>query len=386
MDTVERLPQYPATVPPRVVLIQPYVPEYRVPLFAKLSELLRQDGVDFRVLVGRPTSGQAAQRDAYSMRDGTYQVPSHSLILWGHEARYRRIGTWARTASLVICEHASGALETYVWGLRRRPPIALWGHGRAFVTRPNRWDSALEGLQLRAAKHYFAYTQQGADAVAEAGFPASQVSVFNNSTDTVALRRLLDSVTAADVERTRRELSLASERIVLVLGSLNESKRVGLSLEVLKRLSRLHPDVALVFVGAGPLVPEVLETEASGNLVRWAGRRTGPELAALGATSEFILNPGRVGLVATDSFALGLPIVTTRWDRHAPEFAYLTHGLNALILEDSVEALVEGADTLLSGRDLLDTLRNGCGASLNMYSMERSAEAIRAGIRTALQG
>jgi hypothetical protein len=36
-----------------------------------------------------------------------------------------------------------------------------------------------------------------------------------------------------------------------------------------------------------------------------------------------MLMPGRVGLVAVDCLALGLPMITTTFDRHAPEAEYL---------------------------------------------------------------
>lgn len=369
----------------RVVLVQPYLAEYRVPLFGKLAELLRGDGIDFRVLVGRRTNGPPTRRDSNSGWAGLVTVPSISLRVWGHEARYRRLGPQGSTASLIIFEHASGALETYLWGLTGRPPIALWGHGRAFVTEQNPLDSALEKLQLRRASHYFAYTRQGAEAVAAAGFPPNRVTVFNNSTDTVGLKRLLTGVTQSDIADTRAQLRLRDERIILVLGSIDESKRVDVALAVHRRVVSTHRDSALVFAGAGSRVPEVLSAESAGYPVRWAGRKTGPELAALGATSELILNPGRVGLVATDSFALGLPIVATRWSRHAPEFSYLVDGINALVLDDSIDGLVGGVNRLLSSDALMERLRDGCRASLGMYSAERSAEAIRAGIHTALR-
>lgn len=367
------------------MLVQPYVPVYRVPLFTKLRELLGIDGIEFCVVVGRPTDGQSTRLDSNTGWDGLVTVPSTSFRLWGHEARYRRLGHWGRNASLIIFEHASGALETYMWGLTGRPPVALWGHGRAFVTEPHRLDSALEKLQLRRAQHYFAYTKQGAEAVAADGFPANRVTVFNNSTDTLSLNRLVTTVTEADIAETRRQLRLHDERIILVLGSIDESKRVDVAMAVHRRVAATHNDVALVFAGAGSMVPAILDAEAAGSPIRWAGRKTGPELATLGATSEFILNPGRVGLVATDSFALGLPIVTTRWNRHAPEFSYLAHGINALVLKDTIDELVEGVGRLLSSGELMKRLRDGCGASLGLYSMERSADAIRAGIHTALR-
>ena len=44
----------------------------------------------------------------------------------------------------------------------------------------------------------------------------------------------------------------------------------------------------------------------------------------LGRVASYMVIPGRVGLVAVDALALGLPVVTTDFPHHAPEVEYLT--------------------------------------------------------------
>jgi hypothetical protein len=49
-------------------------------------------------------------------------------------------------------------------------------------------------------------------------------------------------------------------------------------------------------------------------------------MAALSHVSSAIWMPGRVGLVAVDALALGLPVLTTHFPFHAPELEYLVEG------------------------------------------------------------
>ena len=86
----------------------------------------------------------------------------------------------------------------------------------------------------------------------------------------------------------------------------------------------------------------VEEKAAGSSWLRYVGRAGDGEKRLLGATASLLMNPGRVGLVAVDSFALGLPIATTEWQLHAPEFDYLVPDDNALITENSVECLLVG--------------------------------------------
>ena len=50
-----------------------------------------------------------------------------------------------------------------------------------------------------------------------------------------------------------------------------------------------------------------------------------------------MINPGLVGLSIIDSFAAGIPIITTTSKIHSPEISYLQHNYNGLILENDFE-------------------------------------------------
>jgi len=95
--------------------------------------------------------------------------------------------------------------------------------------------------------------------------------------------------------------------------------------------------------------------------------------------------PGRVGLVAVDSFALGTPIVTTRWPYHAPEFGYLEDGVNARISDDHVADFARVLEELLKSPEQLARLKEGCEAALPQYTLEGMVDKFAKGILAALR-
>ena len=51
----------------RVVIVQPYVPQYRLPFFERLTDTLAESGVELVVAAGSPEGAQAARGDGVDM-------------------------------------------------------------------------------------------------------------------------------------------------------------------------------------------------------------------------------------------------------------------------------------------------------------------------------
>ena len=69
---------------------------------------------------------------------------------------------------------------------------------------------------------------------------------------------------------------------------------------------------------------------------RGAPLETPHDFALLGCVCDVMVIPGRVGLVAVDAMALGLPLVTTKHDAHAPE-------LRAIGMKSAARAIGDSA-------------------------------------------
>ena len=81
---------------------------------------------------------------------------------------------------------------------------------------------------------------------------------------------------------------------------------------------------------------------------------------------------------------MGLPIATTRWRYHAPEFGYLTDGVCAVISDDDVHQYGEAVIGALGDEATLRRLSGGCRAERDSYSMAGMIERFRHGIHVAL--
>ena len=366
----------------RVVIVQPYVPSYRVPLFEGLRERLLADGVDLSIVAGTPKGEQAARNDSAKL---SFQRPvrSFEMRFRGRSLRLKPAMSATRGADLVISELASGALETYGFQLRRRQKSAVWGHGYAAASAPSDLDTRLERWIMRRADRVFVYTDAGHAAAVTAGVEPPLITVLNNTVDTTALHTAIETISEKDVEKFREAHDLGTGPICMFIGGLDAPKRVEFLLRTGEALAARIPGFRLVICGDGEQ-KSIVNRFRSSPWLRYLGRVSVREKALLARCGSLILNPGRVGLIAPESLAMGTPIATTAWPYHAPEFSYLVDGVNALITVDSLAGYITGVSDLLGDPAALDRLRDGCAAAAHSYSLESMVERFAAGILDTL--
>ncbi|KXZ60587.1 Glycosyl transferases group 1 [Microbacterium laevaniformans] len=299
-----------------VAITQPYVPAYRVPLFSAVAEKLMPHGLDLKVYSARPSGTQARRGD-------TASGPWHQEI----STRNLRIGRWSiqsrdtpdafRAAAVLISELE--ALNATAWRdtLRSRPTV-LWGHGKGFVNATGKVSDFVESVLAARADHVMTYSPEGREYLLRSGrVSPSSVTSIGNSTDTVTLRR----ATAAGLSDP--SLVTPSARHALYVGGLDRSKRIDFLLEAYEEGLRIDPDFRLTVVGMGEEVGRVQAHAEKFNGMRYVPEARGERLAKLGLEASAMWIPGRVGLVAVDALAMGLPVHTTDYPFHAPEIGFL---------------------------------------------------------------
>ena len=360
----------------RVVVVQPYVPGYRTSFFNHLQARLDASGVALEVQHRPPPPHHAARRDASSCACAV-QVPSRRLHApGGRSLLWNQVLNRAATAGAVVFEQALHNLEMYPLLLRqlvgrvtgRGPRVAFWGHGRTYTKSPSSLEETTKDAVTRLGSWFFAYTEGGAAHVASQGFPRERITVVRNSIDTTELTtahaRAMSPGTAqfTDAAQLREQYGLVIGRTALYLGGLDAPKRIPFLLQCADR----H------------LVDEA--AARPGSPVIAAGRIEGQRIALLGAVSDVMLMPGRVGLCAVDSFALRTPIVTTDWPWHAPEFEYLTDGRNAVVAPDEPAAYVAAVTGLLRDPAMLTDLARACECDAAEYTTEGMARRFCDGV------
>ena len=368
----------------QVAIVQPYVPSYRRPLFESLQRSLDERGIDLVVIAGTPDPVQQRRNDAIHL-DFQRDVGTHHLNVRGRSLRWKKAARHVRSADLVICELASGALETYVIWALRRGRLALWGHGYAATSAPSRIDTALESWLMRRSRRIFAYTERGREAAVRAGVADDRITVLRNTVDTSELAALVESLTDAEVGAFAEAHDLVSPNVCVSIGGLDESKRLDVLIEAGRRIASDLPDFRLAVGGDGALRDQIVAAADRHPWLVYLGRVGEREKALLARCGQLLLNPGRVGLIAVESFVMGLPIVTIDWPNHAPEAAYLTPDRTAVFTDDDPAAFADEVVAVLRDRERLSQLRAACSEEATSYSMDSLVQRFSDGIEFALR-
>ncbi|MFD9820205.1 glycosyltransferase family 4 protein [Streptomyces violascens] len=368
------------------MVIQPYVSAYRLPFFQRLEGELTSRDIRLSVAHGTPWGKDAWRADARQL-PGAIELPQFTWELAGRHFVYRKLGALATRCDALILSQALHTLDSYLPVLRPSgPPVGLWGHGGTY----NRSHSAplrtMKRLFTNRARWFFAYTELGARQVISQGFPAQRVTVVRNTIDTTRLAADREGVADDQLTALRRRLGLRRGRTALYIGGLDASKRIPFLLAAAESAARALPGFRLVIAGDGSQRRLVEEAVRRGETVRYAGRVADEDKALLGAAADVMMVPGAVGLVAVDSLALGVPLVTTSDAPHGPEFEYLEDGRNALIVDGSdLDGYVAAVVGLLGAPERLTALRTGCRSGTQEYSAEGMARRFADGVEGLLQ-
>ncbi|MGB7964243.1 MAG: glycosyltransferase family 4 protein, partial [Propionicimonas sp.] len=261
-----------------------------------------------------------------------------------------------------------------------RPLVALWGHG---MTPGGQQGAAMERykewLTLRS-DWFFAYNAAGGEWAQSLGYPSERITVFNNSTDTRGLISLLENVKHEDLNEFVGRNQLVAGKTGIFLGGLDGAKRLDLLLDAAERVAAVDAEFVLLVAGSGVDADRVRTLAGVKRWLRYLGRLDGEEKAVALASSDFIMIPDNIGLIATDSFAAGKPIVTTAGTSHGPEFAYLTDDVTALIGEPDIAQYVASVTRLMHDPELLGRLSKNCLLESQNYSLELMADLFVNGV------
>lgn len=338
---------------PRIAITQPYVPAYRARLFGLVVEQLGDLGVDAHVFFGGDAEQMRRRRDRGDM----------AVVPWASEVETRvvRLGRSGRhlvrrripdewRGGVLLTEMQAGNLDAVLAAVRRRP-FVTWGHGASYTADEVSAATCLESWVNRRAAHVLTYTEAGRRSVLRAsGLPGDRVTSFDNSTDTAALRRELGSLDAVTLDGYRASIGLPDgARAALVLGALNEHKLPDLVRDTAIRAFEQDPAAWLLVAGDGPATPSFRDLADRTGRVILLGQLGTADVARAGAVSRLLLNPGRVGLVAVDALALGLPVLTSDAGRHAPEIEYLTEGDDLVTVPGTADRLATAWLDLAAG-------------------------------------
>lgn len=369
----------------RVVILQKSVPHYRIRFFDLLRDNLAHQGIRLDVVYGDGLPEELSKDDLDRLEWGAF-VPNRMLRTPIGAFVWQPVVEQLRGADLVIVEHAAKLAVNYLLHLRRivgGPRLAYWGHGRNFQEH----HDGMETVKRFLARHvdwWFAYNERSVEVVRGFGVVADRITNVQNAIDTRELRRLRTDVSPAVLRKTERELGPTSALCVYA-GGLYSHKRIEFLLEAAERIRGSRPDFRLAIIGGGPDRAIVDEAARTQPWVLPLGPMFGEQKVAVFAHSRLQLMPGLVGLGILDSFALGVPLVTTNIDTHSPEIAYLEPGVNGVVTVDDVAMYADTVLRLLDDEEVRSRLVGGALRSAEAYTIEAMVERFAAGVRSAIE-
>jgi glycosyltransferase involved in cell wall biosynthesis len=370
-----------------VLIIQERMREYRLPLYRRLAEALRADGVELRVAYSPPNRIEATKGDLVELDSGIgLRVPPWRAF--GGKLVFQPLFREIARADLVVVEQANRLLMNHylvLLGTLGRKRFAYWGHGWNRQGAPHGLGAWYKRKTLRRAHWWFAYTPGTARYLVGQGYPPGRITNVQNAIDTREFRRQLAEVAEDDRRAMRARLGIAPDaRVGLFCGSLYAEKRIPFLLDAARRIRARVPRFELLVIGSGP-DREIVEAAARElPWVHYAGPSVGREKAVLFTLAAAFINPGVVGLSIVDAFCAGLPFFTTDLPIHGPEIEYLDDGVNGLMSPPAPQVFADAVVKVLADAALCNRLAEGARASASRYTIEAMAENFRRGILQCL--
>lgn len=373
----------------RVVILQHRLLHYRVSFFDRLREICLDHEIEIRLVHGHASAKDLSRGDEGSLPWADI-VKNRYLTLGGRELVWQSLPSDLFGADLIVMMQENRMLSNYPLQIRRavgQVRLAFWGHGRNFQSRkPNGLLERWKTFVLRHVDWWFSYTAASTELVTAAGFPRSRVTQLDNAIDNTSFQADLQFWTSEDISHERSRLGIDSEGpIAIYCGSLYPDKRLDILVSVGDILVRQHRGFALLILGDGPSMPQLLEQQTSRPWLHVLGARKGREKALYFRMSHLMLNPGAVGLHVVDAFCAGVVMITSRQALHGPEIAYLEDGVNGVLCDLSARDIAVSASRLICDPARMKTIASNAAHAGQRYTQDNMLSNFVTGLCQALK-
>ena len=322
----------------RLAVLQRVCPAYRIALFDALS---RVEGVELRLFIGADVPGTMV-RSAPDLEGVPVTRLKTRFMRLGRRVLPLHVGLVDRlrlfAPDVILCEgesHFLGYLQAIYYRLRYARGTALL-HWCLTALPGERLRKYRAGQIVKAffRRHFDAfvvYSSYSRERLIELGEPSAKVFVATNVGDVNRHLALADS-SFESKSAARRRLGLPAERFtVLYVGTLDQSKRPGVMLDLARALP--GSEYSFVLAGSGDELETLRACALSEEIanVYLPGRVTS-ELRWYYLAADVLLIPGRGGIVISEAMAFGLPVVVHQAD--GTEYDLVRHSVTGLHLPD----------------------------------------------------
>jgi glycosyltransferase involved in cell wall biosynthesis len=385
----ERQNEWGFRVSVRVIIEQPALAQYRVPVF---RELARRPGLDLRVHYG--ANGKVPNAAA----DGFLATPVRSrYIPFGPREAVWNASCWrtaaTRSADVLMLTWNLHHLNLVPALLRARAngiATVLWGHG--YSKDDVAWRRLAREQAARLATALLFYNDRAKDGFIAGGWSPERLHVALNTID----QQPVQAARSAWLHEPDRLAAFRSKQgidgrpVLLFVSRLQPENRVDLLLRASALLRQKHAGLKTVIIGKGP----------ASDMLRRLARALGIDDAVIfpGAiydemrlapwflSATALCYPENIGLTLLHAFGYGVPVVTSAaLDRQNPEIDALEHERNGLLYEHAnVPAMVEALDAIIAHPHLAAAMSERARATaLQRFTLGQMVNGVEGAIHYA---
>jgi glycosyltransferase involved in cell wall biosynthesis len=367
------------------------LPHYRLPI---MEELAKRPEIDLTVLYSKEPSWYSLKTVNPNGRFKSELIEMRAWRLGNQEILYQPDASRLIKSGrfdVVILPGNPRLLSNFpaLWAAnKQRVGVVWWSLG--LMANQSPVTIAIRRWLMHIPDAVVLYTTDERDYFVSRGVPPEKVFIAQNTIDVTAERSAANAWNADLIDDFLAENGLSGKTLFLFCARLRKIKRVDLLLRAMSILLRDRPDIHLVIIGEGELEVELKELAGQLRLdgsISWLGSIYEPQrLAPWYLSSKALVIPTGIGLAAFQSFAYGLPCITTS-NRHkqSPEASALLDGYNCLMFEDeSIGDMAEKMRLLASDKDLQQRLSVNARRTMEEeYTVERMVDGFVQAIQYA---
>lgn len=356
----------PHPSPTRVVILQPSLTKYRVPVYRKLAAT---SGIDLKLVYGQDPGVPNVEPDGFR---ASYEPHKHLGI-----GKHRPF-VW-QPAQLKYADRRHADVLITVWNSRWLSlPLALrkarkqgvrtvvWGHGYSKNESPSR-AKVRQKIGMMADAMLF-YSQTIANQYIADGADPKRVFVAPNCLDQAPIQAArqawLGEPDRLDAFRRENNIPIDAEPILYV-SRFDSANRVELLLQAASHLANQRPKLRIHLIGKGEPEMSHLKAMTRELNIRDRVRFLGPiydekQIAPWYLTAKAFCYPANIGLSLHHAMGYGLPVVTgDNLQSHNPEIERLENGVNGILFEhNDSHSLAKCLNDLLSNESKRNEMSN----------------------------
>ena len=372
-----------------VVITQPLLTRYRLPLFRRLAAMGEWD---LQVLASRELPWVSNLRsvtidESWANLDHPVRRLPGTPFAWQANMHLPASLGPGDVAVLFSELRYLSNYRLLVQGRRRRCGLIWWGHGRA---KQGAVANRLRVLLARLCDVVLLYHDNEKEMYERSGFRSDCVFATQNALDQTPISESRAQWPDDRLRQFQQQEGISQQKVILYCGRFRDFDRLKLAIAAHKEILIHDSDCVLVFIGEGDCRP-ALEAFARRTCPPQSVRFLGPvynhaDLAPWFLSAHCFVFPRSLGLSVFDAFGYGLPVITHDYlPGHTPEISALRDGYNGLLFRDGDALdLARKVTMLIDNPSLRDQMSENAERTVaEEYNMDIMASRFCAAIRRA---